>query len=480
MRSSIPLVALALAVSGCDSGPGAEPASVLLVTIDTLRADRLSCAGYERETTPNLDRLAAEGVFFERSYAHAPFTTPSHASLFTSLVTPSHGVTTWGKELDPEIATFFDLFRRAGHRTGAFYNHPGLEPSNLTRACDLVQLRYFEPAEDTVAGFLEWAGQSSRPFAAWVHLWDVHRPYGFRSWNGELARQHVDREPRFLAFAEERFGETHDPMIGRTEEYYNLNAERAARPKPSRAGRRVLDERDYQYIADRYDGGVWYADRGIGQLIDGLRAAGRLDETLVVVTADHGEALNERESCRFTHDPFLTEETLRVPLVLRFPAGAHAGRRVPDLVRGIDVLPTMLEFANLAGPPSLQGRSLLPLVRGETLPPVVHYAQTQTRHAKETRLDADAPVLEYRVALVRGTHKLIRDISEDRWELYDLATDPGERDDLAGTPEAAELFEELKTALTRERRSHPLHEADGEVSPEMEALLEDLGYAGDD
>ena len=480
MKRGLSIGALLLALLG--SCEPAEPSdqNVLLVTIDTLRADRLSAHGFERDATPRLDAFAEEGVLFERAYSHAPFTAPAHASLFTSLVTRSHGVETWGRQLDPELPELFGLYRAAGYRTGAFYNHPGLVASKLLHSVDHEELRTFEPAEDTVRGFLDWAGSSSRQFVAWVHLWDVHRPYGFRSWRAEHLREQVERESLELVYAEGPWGGSHDPLVGRTEAFYNLNAERLSRPKSTSEGSRVLDESDLRYLEDRYDNAVRAADAGFGGLVDGLRAAGLLDTTLVVVTSDHGEALTERTACLFTHDPFLTEETLRVPLILRFPNANSGGTRVPDLVRGVDVLPTLLEFSGLTAPDGLQGRSLLPLVRGETMLPALHFAQTQTRHTKEVLEHSDEPVLEFRQALISGNHKLIHDRSADTYALYDLERDPGETTDLASDPGSAILFERLLAELAAVREGYPLREAFGTSSPHDQAFLDSIGYAGDE
>jgi len=480
MKHAFLISAALLAVLGSCEPADPSAQNVVLVTIDTLRADRLSAHGFERDATPRLDAFAEEGVLFERAYSHAPFTAPAHASLFTSLVTRSHGVETWGRQLDPELPELFGLYRAAGYRTGAFFNHPGLVASKLLHSVDHAELRTFEPAEDTVSGFLDWAGSSSRRFVAWVHLWEVHRPYGFRSWRAEHLRQQVKRESLELVYAEGPWGGSHDPLVGRTEAFYNLNAERLARPKATSTGERVLDAADLSYLEDRYDNAVRAADAGFGALVDGLRSAGLLDSTLVVVTSDHGEALTERSACLFTHDPFLTEETLRVPLIMRFPNARFAGSRVGDLVRGVDVLPTLLEFSGLSAPAGLQGRSLLPLVRGESLPEALLFAQTQTRHAKEVLEHSDEPQLEFRQALISGYHKLIHDRSTDTYTLYDLERDPGETRNLASDPDSARLFERLLAELKAVRESYPLREAFGTSTPEDQALLDSIGYTGDE
>ncbi len=467
-------VTFALLLPGC----GGSAPNILLVTVNTLRADRLGCHGYRRDTTPNLDALAAEGVRFERAYANAPFTAPSHASLFTSLVTQSHGVLTWGSELDPGLPSFFGEFAAHGYETGAFHNHPGLKSCALTRDASEVQARYHELGPSTVVAFAVWSEEVSEPFAAWVHLWDVHRPYGYRDGAAPYLEPGSRRAP--VAFGEDRFG-AGDPLVGRTEAFYNLSSERLAKEKLTGAGRRLLDADDFRWISDRYDAGVAYADENVGELIRNLEVAGLLDRTLVVVTSDHGETLDERESCLFTHDPFLYEETLRIPLIARFPDRAFAGRVVPDLVRGIDVLPTLLEYAALPLPPTLQGRSLLPLVRGESLPPAPLFAQTQTRHAKERIAHADEPILEYRQALVLGNAKLVHDLELDRYELYDLAADPGELENLARDPESAELFARMKRELESLRASlPPAKDSARDLTAEERAVLGATGYLGDD
>ena len=438
------IVSLLLAcwIGACGSGaegparsaPEGAP-NVLFVTVDTLRADHLGCYGYERPTSPNLDALAEEGVLFERAYVHAPFTAPSHGSLLTSLLPVSHGLRTWGMSLDPEARTLGERLSARGWRTAAIHNHPGLRDTQLTRGFDAVREQYFFPAEDTVDWLLEWLDAGEGPFGAWVHLWDVHRPYGYRDWSADWLEEVDRRAPSPFAFAEERFGPAPDGDIGigRTEGYYNLNAERRGRPLGTARGKRTLDAQDLSYLEDRYDGGVAWADRGVRRLLAGLRERGLYDDTLIVITSDHGESLREREACYFTHDPFLFEETLHVPLLLRLPGGAHAGTRVETLARGIDVLPTILEVLDIA--PILQGRfrdqgrSLMPAVRGEPQRPSTLYAGTLTKSAKETVAKADdlgVEWLEHREALFDGRWKLIEDLGAATLQLYDVELDPAE------------------------------------------------------
>ncbi|MEM7309630.1 MAG: sulfatase [Planctomycetota bacterium] len=457
------------ALGACGGGGTVEgPPNVLLITVDTLRADRLGCYGCDRDTSPELDGFREEAVLFERSYSQAPFTAPSHASLFTSLHTEEHGVLAWGMKLAPEARTYAERFGAKGWRTGAFYNHPSLSLNDLERGFDEVQKRYFEPAEDTVEGFLsfaEQAGDTGEPFAAWVHLWDVHRPYAYRNW--KLVQKYVQREP--FAFEETRFGSYEDVEVGRTERYYNT--------KPSRRAELGLPDEAWDFVDARYDSGVWYADRALGALFDGLRDLDLFENTVIVVTSDHGETLRERDSVWYTHDPFLFEETLRVPLLLRLPGGEHGGASVDSLARGIDVLPTLLHAADLPVT-GARGRSLLDAVAGTPEEPVYLYAQTQARHPKEEGgpgPDEDGWV-ERREVVSDGERKLYIDRGTGKRALFDLARDPGEKRDVSADPAYSADLERLDLALVRFRALPRLGTRREDMTPEQIKMLEDMGY----
>jgi arylsulfatase len=456
--------------------------SVLLVTVDTLRADRVGCYGAERELTPHLDALAAEGVRFARAYTHAPFTAPAHASLLTSLLTPSHGVYAWNEKLDESAVTLGERFSAAGYRTAAFYNNPGLVTSEVTRGCETVGRFYFETADVTVEAFFEWLDdERGKPFCAWVHLWDVHRPYAWRDWRPEWLREVIGRrDPPFLAYGEELFGEPPSLEVGRHEGFYNLNPEKRANPQHVGNVERLLDAADIAYVRERYDAGVLHADRGLGRLFEGLRQRGLYERTAIAVTSDHGESLTEREACYFAHDPFLFEETLRVPLVVRFPEGRYGGSVVESLARGVDVLPTLCEVAGLPPAGNDQGVSLIGRIEGRDEVEYLLYAQTQTRDAKERRAKAESGTwLEHRVALSDGRHKLIHDLETGRFAYFDLATDPGELDDRIDDPAAAAEIERLqKNYRTVEQGLPKAGAAAGEPDPEALEALQHLGYGG--
>ena len=478
----IPLSVCSL-LAGCADAPEPPRPNVLILTIDSLRADHLGCYGYERETSPNLDALAAESVLFERAYAHAPFTAPSHASLLTSLHIKSHGVQAWAESLTPGAHNLAERLGPAGYRTGAFHNHPGLRTSQLTRSFDEVQERAFEEAPKTVAAVLDWVDGSTQPFAAWVHLWDVHRPYGFRDWQPEHFAERVERpaDEMTLAFAEERFGAAppgFGVQLGRSESTYNLNPVR--RSALAQKWGPNHEAANLDYLANRYDGGVWYADRGLGLLVDGLRARGLLENTILVITADHGEALAERTPCYFTHDPFLFEETLHVPLVVRLPGGAHAGARVDSLVRHVDVVPTIHELLDLPLLGDEQGASLVPLLEGGPPGLQLLLAETRTKSAKESGAriaPGEAGWLEERVALFDGHFKAIHDRSAGTWSLYDLDQDPGERVDLAVDPAHSARLASLQEAMRIYEATLPAAgDTSAELTGDLQQLLSDIGY----
>jgi arylsulfatase A-like enzyme len=309
----------------------------------------------------------------------------------------------------------------------------------------------------------------------------VHRPYAWRDWSAPwLVEQTGVREPATLAFGEERYGRPTELAVGREESHYNLDAVDRAAEVTVGARRRRLDERDLAYIAARYDAGVLAADRGLGRLLDGLRARGLYEATLVVVTSDHGESLTEREACYFTHDPFLYEETLRVPLVLRFPHGRFAGRSVESLARLVDVLPTLHEVAGLPPWGGEQGLSLIGRIEGRDQGVRLHHAQTQTRNAKERSARAQGDEwLEHRVALSDGRHKLIHDVNLDRFAYFDLQSDPHERQDRIDDPDAAADVERLLEAYRALDASLPrAGDTSREVGEDVLRTLSELGYGG--
>ena len=398
--------------------PGERP-NVLLVTIDTLRADRVGCYGHASASTPVLDALAARGVRFATAVAHVPLTGPSHASILTGLGPLGHGFReNAGFSLPAQVRPAAEDFRQAGYRTAAFVSAFPLDrrfgfdrgfetyDDHLPKGNDPRRTPYVERfADATTEAALRWlaapgpVAAPERPFFLWVHYYDPHAPY----------------EPP---------------------------GEFAAR-----------------FRTAPYDGEVAFADQQLGRLLRALEERGVLARTLVVAMSDHGEGLGEHGEG--THGLFVYDSTLKVPFIVAGP-GVAAGRVAPTVARGIDVLPTLLDYAGLKLRPELEGRSLRPSIEGREMSDAPAYAET----LYPQREFGWAPLFAWRTA----RHKMIE---APRPELYDLEADPGETDNRAGRDNArlAEMRQKLETALSR-----PAVSAAAEVDPEAAERLRALGY----
>jgi arylsulfatase A-like enzyme/Flp pilus assembly protein TadD len=369
-------VAIVLSLIGCSrvDTPSARPVakSILLITIDTLRADRLGVYGATNVDTPNIDRLALEGAWARNSTVHVALTRPSHISMFTGRYPAAHGIRdNVAPALAPDVPLLAEMFQREGFATAAFVSSVVLtRQSGLARGFDHYSDR-FEIGEDD-ARFLNTIQKSGdivtteasawlreHPhFFAWVHLYDPHDPY---EPPGKYAVQYAERP---------------------------------------------------------YDGEVAWSDELVGRLLTVLRDTQRLDNTLVVVTSDHGEGLGEHGED--VHGYFVYESTLRVPLVFRGP-GITPGTRIDALTRSVDLFPTLLELAAIeTREPAGPGRSLAPALRGE-------------------RIGDEPSFAESLLPLVHFGWSDLRTVRDGRWkyilaprpELYDLERDPAENINLA-------------------------------------------------
>lgn len=409
-----PILALALLLGACGETEGTRPApNLLLVTLDTVRADRIGAYGHAAARTPNLDRLAARGVRFERAYAQVPLTLPSHASLLTGLHPPEHGLHDNGRRaLGPGPTTLAELFGERGFRTGAFVAAVALDRSfgldrgfehyddELDLAPGSRSTALERSAAHVVDGALAWLRSADAPFFAWVHFYDPHAPYAPPS-----------------AFRE---------------------------------------------AGDLYDGEIAYVDAELGRLLEWLGAEQLVESTLVVVIADHGESLGEKGEK--THGSLIYEGTQRIPLIVSWPGALEEGTTTTDLVQQVDLLPTVLELCGWRAPDSVSGRSFAPVLRGEELPAGTVY------------LESDYCALNFGWSPLRGiVHERWKLIQAPTRELYDLVQDPGEEHNLAAEhPETVSALEKrLVEARARLRRD----EGDArEVAADLTRALGKLGY----
>jgi len=439
----------------------AQP-NVLLLSIDTLRADHLGCYGGTRVATPNVDRIAAEGALFANAACPMPMTRPSLSTVHTSLHPREHGVVNNGVALAPDAVTLAEVLAGAGYATAAFLPVRLLdEASGLAQgfATYVAPDAHHLPADRVAPGALEWlaARDPARPFFVWLHLFDPHLPYS-------PPAQYVQGEGvdavswrSLLATANEHDGDVPASMLERALELYA--------------------------------GEVAYVDHWVGTVLAKLEDLGVLDDTIVVFTADHGECFDH--GIFFEHADCLYDGAAKVPLLVRDPARVAAGTRVEAQVEHLDVAPTILALAGVPSPAEFRGRTLLP-----TPPATVdgfapdgfaliehplyqdRSAVERSRKQERIRSVAGMPTREILTdrpsSAVRGaTWKLITEGTAN--ELYDLPADPAEANDLA--EHKPDVTAEMRRVLDEKLVRHPLRLREGgDVNPRLRETLKALGY----
>ena len=408
-RLATVMLAAAAAVSACDSRPDArglrpEPAfPIVLVVVDAMRADRAVAKHDGAPLAPALASIAKDGITFTNAFASAPKTIPSVPQILTSRYFP---------DLAHET-TLLTLCRDAGYdATSAFIHNPYVTKWTDRLVPTFSRLGGGElDAGELTDNAIAWLdARGSDRFAMYMHYLDVHVPLRPPA---DIARRMVD--PAYQG----PIGLEFDDIKG--------------------AWRGNYDAADQRRIADLYDATVVATDRELGRLMDRLKAEKLYDRALVVVTADHGEELWEHGG--FFHGHTLYDELLHVPLIVKFPGNWAGGRVVDALARTVDILPTIADLfvrASSKGAQALRadGESLVPLVTGEAAP--------RTHFAYVGRNDDRSPPL---AAVRTKTAKLIRDMRTGAEELYDVARDPGETKNLAGSAESSAMLGELRGEL---------------------------------
>ena len=403
------------------SGLDPDQLNVLLITLDTTRWDRIGAYGDGSAVTPNLDRLAGQGVLFEQTIAAAPLTLPAHSTIFTGLLPPRHGVRdNGGYVLDPEHRTLAHTLKATGRATGAFVGAFVLDAKfglnagfdtyydkfDLSRQRSISLGSISRTAGQVVENAMPWLEEhANRPFFAWLHFYDAHSPY-----------------------------EPPEPFLTRF------------RDRP-------------------YAGEIAYVDAQVGRVLQWLETRRLDDRTIVVVIGDHGESLNEHGEG--THGLFIYESTTRVPFIIRTPYDLPAGQRIRSVVRSEDVMPTVLDLVGERPPDGIQGQSLTPLFAGS---------------ATDLNLDAYSESLYARNHYGWSELRSLRSgrfkyIAATRPELYDLERDPREERNLFD--ERRPLADRMALELER-IAAESGGEASGPsaVDPETRERLAALGYIG--
>ncbi|MCZ6597597.1 MAG: sulfatase [Planctomycetota bacterium] len=503
-----------LLLGGCGGDGGREaPPNVVLISLDTLRADHLSCYGYGRETSPNIDALAASGVLFEDTVSTTSWTLPAHMSMLTGLAVSAHGICDerlWqitgqpgGPDELPLRGTFLsEVLQRAGYATGGFVTWKYLEERfgfgpgfdvyerlGLTiwdvpewearfedlrtrgRAGDQDAVAEYErwkaeephvfdqglPTADlAVTRALEWVdgrAEASEPFFLFLHLFDIHDPY--------VPPKEFDRfDPNYEGTIDGKRISTADSPV---------HAE--------------MDPRDLERVVSLYDGEIAWVDSQIGRVLDRLEALGLREDTVVVLTSDHGEEFFEHGGK--THRGQLHRESVHVPLVISWPGGLPAGRRVVGTTGIVDILPTVCGLVEAQAPACLSGRDLSAVARGEEANAPPDY----TTHLVVFPPGDEPPHLH--VGLYHDDRHVLlvqRPGRQPAVEVFDHSKNAREegpgRVVVPGSPEAEELLrwrDEAIAGLGSVRSCSAVRVTDVmRLTPEELALLEATGYGGGD
>lgn len=438
---------------GAAISAGETRPDIILITIDTLRADRLGCYGYDRSTSPHIDRVAETGVLFEKAWSTANWTKPAMASLITSLDPLRHmvrrGTLRDGRRegaaeeiLDRGFITLAEALEGSGHRSFGFSSNPFLTlETGFGQGFDVFE--QFDFADGSVVRDAVFrhipAMKSSRPYFAWIHFVDPHEPY-------------PPRDPEERSTAEKEIGCSGECF----EKRFHKRLARATRASDPAIRERALDR-----LQRLYDEQIRYTDELVGELLSRLP---RADSALLIVTSDHGEQFLEHGE--LGHRQGMFEEEVAVPLILRFPGRLSKGRRVSTPVSILDVGPTLLELAGSELPPSFTGRSLSEVA-----------ATGGSSESRELFAECAAPEDRHIAVWREGRWKYMVHLSENWEKLFDLEIDPFETNDVAA--EEPERLKRMRNQVwsryedyKERRKAAPTREID----PELLEMLESLGY----
>ena len=402
----------------------AKPVNIILITLDTTRADRMGFLGSKRGLTPNLDSLAQQAAVFSRAYSQVPLTTPSHATILTGTYPQFNHVSDLGSPLGKDLPYLPDILRQHGYRTAAFVGSEVLDPKSAAApGFDRGFETYDAPfhirgqGEDryhsverrgmaVVDSASAWLDQHPQgPFFLWLHFYDPHDPY--------------------------------DP------------------PPPFKA----------QYAASPYDGEIAYVDSAVGKLLTTLRSRGLYDQSLIVVVADHGEAFGEHGE--WSHGLFLYDETIHVPLLIKLPSAGSGRRLIESRVGLVDIAPTLLQEVEIAAPSAMQGQSLLELVKAKS------NADAQDR---PEFAETDYPYRAFGWSSLRAWRagKYLY-IDAPQRELYDQPQDPEASHNL--TNSAPSVTDTMASQLDEFRhKTSRAGQAEVALTPRQAEQLQALGY----
>ena len=450
--------------------------NVILLVIDALRLDHLSINGYERKTSPNIDKLVSEGTYFSNAYTVLPNTKPTFASILTGKYPYSHGVRmVFNNKLRPGISTMQAILKSHGYSTAYTKSDPHTDDGteNDFDFCDPATLKirnkimrmcykilhpsaYMGMAEQQISNVIRWVKKNfNKKFFILMHTNDLHWPY----------------------LVPAPFQEMFDPRYKGKHDFITLGGGKITRGELL-FGHKRLPEEEIKHAIAHYDGGLKYVDEQIGRLMRFLEKNNLEEDTLVILMADHGENLGEH-GYYFQHGEHLYNTSLRVPLAFKNPKLIPKGRKIASLVQSLDIMPTMLDILNIPLIDDIDGVSLMPLIEGKA-DNVREFAFVESveNHFKENdRSFFDGVKGKWR-AMISGKWKIIYIPHPENsiFELYDIENDPEEKNNLIDLEtEAAEEMKRKILNYLKSQENWGIRDLES-LEEKSKVLLRKLGY----
>ena len=376
--------------------------NILFISVDSLRDDHLGCYGYHRNTSPNIDKFASESIVFKNTICQAPWTKPSVGSMLTSLYPAVHGADSQGEHgdnfseaqilnnvsvLNKSAITLAEVLKNNGYVTAGFtgggYTHSFFGFG-----------KGFDVYHDNAGGIktinyeiFDWLKKNNeKPFFIFTHFFDAHYPFKVIPPYGKMfgtykSKVNVDRQFEIAV----------------------------------NSGKQKLNDEDINRLKSLYDGGIYYTDTQLGLLFNMLKKMGCYDNTIIVLSSDHGEGFMEHDL--IAHADIMYNEVMRIPLIIRWPE-LEKDKMVDNQARSIDIMPTLLDFIGVKPPPNIHGVSLYPMIRGELRDGLIAFSETERMGLQKAVMD--------------GHYKLLYNSRLKREEFYDLKEDPKENHNKAG------------------------------------------------
>ncbi len=429
-----------------------EP-NIILITIDTLRADNLPCYGYDRNTTPFICDFAREGILFENSFVQIPLTGPSHASILSSRYPDSHGLLKHESILNKNVTFISQILKKENYTTGAYVNVLTLDPKfGFNRGFDTYTHNGTQNAAETNDYIFTWIKKNkNKKFFLWVHYFDPHftynPPYPYNKF--------YSKEPTTFDLYNNLKYKSRDIL------FYNL------------FNNNTLTTNDLNRAIALYDGEILFVDENLKQLFKYLKDNGLYDNALIIITADHGEGFDH--DYYFNHPMFVYDSFTHVPLIIKFPHSLYQNLRINNLVESVDIAPTVLDYLGINISLYFEGQSLLSMI--ETNKSRKSYVFSQSA----------ACSLINKKCFPKGYTSVSRSIRNNRWklilnpyndsfiyELYDLKSDPDELINVYS--KHPKLAKELSNILLNKISQKPNFNDSIELDQETINKLKSLGY----